>query len=444
MSYSAYITTLKEIRPHSNADRLNIATVFGQDVIVDKTYYVGQKVIFFPSDGQLSERFATDNDLVSRKDENGNKAGGYLDPKKRNIKPIRLRGERSEGMVLPVECLSKYGDISSLKDGHAINSFGGVEICCKYIPRKKYGRDYNDGEPRPKKQKHKREQKIQYPYFAEHIDTEQLAYNQGAFHVGDTIYLTRKVHGTSQRTANTYCIEKKQNNLIRRVLHLKNKEWKGYKVVSGTRRRNLRDYDGNGYYGSDKFREKWDKAFSEKLPKGCEIFYEVAGWVNESTPVMASCSNKKVKDPEFVKQYGDTTVFSYGCPKGETRAFVYRMTWTNEDGEVFEVPTEVLFRWCDMNGFEHVPLLEKFLYTTWDDLQERVKKYLDIPEPLANGTHVVEGVVARIDNRAKFTAFKDKSWAFKVLEGIIKDEADAPDMEEMEGDLDDEDVLQEG
>lgn len=442
MSYSAYITTLKEIRPHSNADRLNIATVFGQDVIVDKTYYVGQKVIFFPSDGQLSERFATDNDLISRKDENGNKAGGYLDPKKRNIKPIMLRGERSEGMVLPIECLSRYGDISKLKDGHTITSFGGVEICCKYVPRRQYSQ-HAPGTGR-RKNKDNTETRMKYPYFAQHVDTEQLAYNQGAFHEGDTIYLTRKVHGTSQRTANTYCIEKKPNTGIRRILHLKNKEWKGYRVVSGTRRRSLQDYNGCSFYGSDQFREKWDKAFSEKLPKGCEVFYEVAGWVNESTPIMASCSNKKIKDPEFIQQYGDTTVFTYGCPRGETRAFVYRMTWTNEDGDVFEVPTEVLFRWCEMNGFEHVPLLDKFLYTTWDDLQEKVKKYLDIPEPLANGTHVVEGVVVRIDNRAKFTAFKDKSWAFKVLEGIIKDEATAPDMEEGEEVNGDEDVLQEG
>lgn len=429
MAYSAYITTIKELRPHSNADRLNVATVFGQDIIVDKTYEIGRKVIFFPSDGQLSEKYASDNNLVRRKDENGNNVGGYLDPAKRNIKAIKLRGEKSEGLLMPIESLSEYGDISTLKDGDAITEFGGVEICCKYIPiSNSYGsRHHSSGG----KKKHV-DALVQYPFFAEHVDTEQLAFNQGAFKPGDTIYLTRKIHGTSQRTSNALCIQKKPNNIIRRVLHLKNKEWKGYKVVSGTRRRNLQDYEGNGRYGSDVFREKWDFAFKDKLPKGCEVFYEVAGWVNESTPIMASCSNKKVKDPEFVKQYGDTTVFSYGCPRGETRAFVYRMTWTNEDGEVFEVPTEVLFRWCEMNGFEHVPLLEKFLYTTWEDLQERVKKYLDIPEPLADGTHVVEGVVARIDNREKFKAFKDKSYAFKVLEGIIKEEADAPDMEEEE------------
>lgn len=41
-----------------------------------------------------------------------------------------------------------------------------------------------------------------------------------------------------------------------------------------------------------------------------------------------------------------------------------------------------------------------------------------------------EGVVVRIDNREKFIAYKYKNFSFKILEGIIKDNADASDMEE--------------
>jgi hypothetical protein len=55
--------------------------------------------------------------------------------------------------------------------------------------------------------------------------------------------------------------------------------------------------------------------------------------------------------------------------------------------------------------------------------------YYDGPDPIGK-THVREGVVVRILNRPKFRAFKHKNFSFKVLEGIIKDTADAPDMEE--------------
>ena len=73
--YCGYITTLHNLRKHSNADRLQCVEVFGQNVIVDLSYYEGQKVVFFPSDGQLSEEFATKNNLVRKKDENGNEIG---------------------------------------------------------------------------------------------------------------------------------------------------------------------------------------------------------------------------------------------------------------------------------------------------------------------------------------------------------------------------------
>ena len=44
----------------------------------------------------------------------------------------------------------------------------------------------------------------------------------------------------------------------------------------------------------------------------------------------------------------------------------------------------------------------------------------------------VRGVVVRIDNRPSFTAFKHKNFNVKRLEGIVKDTAEAPDMEEAE------------
>lgn len=98
--YCAYITTIKELRKHSNADRLLVATVFGNDVIVDLSYEVGKRVVYFPTDGQLGKTFAEENNLVRTKDENGNNTGGYLDPDKRNIKALKLRGEKSDGLLL--------------------------------------------------------------------------------------------------------------------------------------------------------------------------------------------------------------------------------------------------------------------------------------------------------------------------------------------------------
>ena len=84
---------------------------------------------------------------------------------------------------------------------------------------------------------------------------------------------------------------------------------------------------------------------------------------------------------------------------------------------------------CEEMGVNHVPELDKFTYTTEDNLKVRVNKFLDIEDPIGK-THVAEGVVVRIDNNRKFKAYKKKGFFFKVLEGIIKDMAEVPDIEE--------------
>ena len=80
-------------------------------------------------------------------------------------------------------------------------------------------------------------------------------------------------------------------------------------------------------------------------------------------------------------------------------------------------------------GMDFVPVFDKFIYTTKANLLKRVNAFVDGTDPVGK-THIREGVVVRIDNRATFKAFKHKSFNFKVLEGIAKVEADAPDMEE--------------
>ena len=429
--YCAYIVELKSLREHSNADRLLCTEVFGNNVIVSKDYYKGQKCIFFPTDGKIGLEFAEKNNLVRKKDENGNNIGGYLDPDKRNVTALKLRGEKSEGLLLPIESLQDFTDINDLKVGDTITVLNGITICEKYIPRRnqRSNSNYNSNK---KKNKKESKEKVSYPFFEEHVDTAQLAYNMNAFKPGDTIYLTRKLHGTSARTSFSIKTTRKSPNIIKKILHIKPKIKEEWELVSGTRRTVLKDYDG-GYYGTNQFRRQYHDFFKDKLPKGFEVFYEIVGYIDGTeTPIMGKCSNKLVKDKAFEKMYGKETVFNYGCEVGHSDFYVYRITHTSDDGVITEVPWEVVKIWCERWGCKHVPELEKFLYTTWEDLNNRANQYLDQPESLANGSHVCEGVVARIDNREKFTAYKQKGFFFKCLEGIIKDNSDAPDMEEAE------------
>lgn len=78
--YCAYITRIKNLRKHSNADRLLCGECFGNTVIVGLDTQPNELGVYFPVDGKLGVEFAQKHDLLRRKDENGNPAGGYLDP----------------------------------------------------------------------------------------------------------------------------------------------------------------------------------------------------------------------------------------------------------------------------------------------------------------------------------------------------------------------------
>lgn len=263
--------------------------------------------------------------------------------------------------------------------------------------------------------------------------------------------------------------------------HIKRAPIYDWGYVTGTRRTVLDGYDG-GFYGSNEFREKHAKAFEGKLHKGETVYYEVVGFTDDGTPIMSPGNNDKVGDKEFVKQYGKTTVFSYGCEPngrrfigeqeivkattdvgmpGKTHAdtqsmyeevpksdfYVYRMTMTNEDGDVVEYTPDYMRYRCEQMGVKCVHAFFKGYIPEYFMLPDDVgsptaidagayvknlaETFYDGPDPVGK-SHVREGVVIRIVNRPKFTAYKHKNFAFKVLEGIIKDSAAAPDMEEQQ------------
>lgn len=415
--HEGYITSIKELHKHSNADRLQCTTIFGSNVIVGLDTKIGDLGVYFPVDLQLGKEFAEKNNLLRKKDENGNEIGGYLDPEKRNIKAISLRGEKSDGLFLPIESLKDFTDISKLKEGDRITNLGGYVICQKYIPKRKIPIQ------KQKIKKVNRKRLVSYPQFTEHVDTEQLMYNLDKFKEGDYCEITLKLHGTSGRTA---LLLKENDTFLGKIK--KKLGIQEYEEITGTRRVVLDNFNG-GFYGNNLFRKKYHDLLSNKLYKGITLYYEIVGYIDENNLIMPECDNKKVKNKEFGKRYGATTKFTYGCNPGENDIYVYRMTLTTPDDLVFEVPYDIMEMYCEQIGVKVVPLLDRFLYTTEDDLLERVNKYMDIPDPIGK-THVDEGVVVRIENRVRFTAFKQKSWFFKVLESIVKDEETAPDIEE--------------
>ncbi|WP_125154538.1 RNA ligase family protein [Clostridium rectalis] len=427
MSYNAYITRIKNIRKHINADRLNVGECFGNSVIISLDVKENELGIYFPTDGKLGMEFCEINNLLREKDEDGNQIGGYLEPEKRHVSTLKLRGEKSDGLFMPLKCLESFCDITTLKEGDMITTLNGILICEKYIPK---GKVRIQG---VSKEKNKKISSESYPLFKEHSDTAQLAYNTHQFKKGDLCYITLKMHGTSQRSSYTIKERKRKTpHLIYKLLKFMNvniSPKRNWDNVTGTRRVIIKDYD-KGFYGSNEFRKQYHDLFANRLRKGETVYYEVVGYTDKNQTIMPECDNKKIRDKEFIKQYGKTTKFTYGCDIGKNDIYVYRMTMTNEDGDIVEYPWYLVKLRCEQMGIKYCPQLDSFTFTDIEDLMNRVEKFVDGSDPIGK-THIREGVVVRIDNKEKFTAYKHKNFTFKLLEGIIK-ESDILDMEESE------------
>lgn len=272
------------------------------------------------------------------------------------------------------------------------------------------------------------------------------------------------MHGTSNRVAYVPVLKKFKRTLFDRILGREGKPIYEYDYISGTRRTVLDSFDG-GFYGSNAFRKQFEDRLRGKLYKGEEVYFEIVGFTDAGTPIMPIGDNNKV-GKDFVKQYGKTTIFSYGCDcaeqawkedrgqdadKPESDIYVYRMTMTNEDGNVVEYTPDFMRYRCEQMGVKTVPVFYKgYIPEEYTEINTRLdnhtvkianyitpgewvkdlaEQFYDGPDPIGK-THVREGVVVRIINRPKFCAYKTKNFSFKVIEGIIKDTAQVPDIEE--------------
>ena len=125
--HGAWIVTITKLRRHENADRLLCTDVFGYHVITDLNCTTGQRMVFFPAGSQLEREFAEEICSLT---------GGFLHGERPKIRPLKIRGEVSEGLLLPIEVLSRYTDIAELRDGDGISELNGRAVCSMTIPER--------------------------------------------------------------------------------------------------------------------------------------------------------------------------------------------------------------------------------------------------------------------------------------------------------------------
>lgn len=407
-------------RPHPNADRLQLGTAHGYQVVVGLDTQDGELGVFFAADGQLSEEMCAVNDLIGYTDPlTHEKKGGYF-AKNRRVRSQKLRGEKSDGYWTSLASLAWTGvDLSSLKEGDQFTELNGHPVCNKYFTPATL-RAMKGGTPPTKREN---------PCFQKHIDTVQLKHEIGRIEPNSIIHITEKLHGTSGRFG--YVIEERPvpKSFYRKLFRRKAKTSREYRHLLGTRNVIMADRDHQGFYGNEEFRWTAVENLEGNLHKGEVIYFELVGYTTTGAAIMGQHNTSELKD--IRKKYGDSIEYAYGQPSGTCGLYVYRITRVNEDGIVTELPWPVVKKRCGELGIKHVPDMCGPVFYTGDQsaLKVQVDALVEGPS-LLDERHIREGVVVRVEN-SETGFFKSKSFSFGVLEGYLKNSDDYVDAEEI-------------
>lgn len=168
------VCEVEEVKPHSNADRVEIIRVKGWEVVSQiGQFKVGDKAVYFPPDTVITEELAEKFGITNYVSELPKNSDGTRPPGRR-IRAKRFRGEQSFGFI------TKPDDPEWEIGFSVVDYYGAV----KYEPIVRDG----DGNQAP-----------DLPAFHKYTDIENLKNFPNAFVEGEEVVITEKIHGTNSR-----------------------------------------------------------------------------------------------------------------------------------------------------------------------------------------------------------------------------------------------------
>lgn len=424
MAHKCIVAKIDRTVAIEGADRIHIAFVLGEQVIVSKDWQEGMVGLFFPVDLQLSEQYCKENNLFRDSTKNMDETKKGFFEASRRVRAQPFLKVKSTGYFASLDSLDYLGKVN-LKLGDQFDELNGVLVCEKYISEKAKQKIANSSTKKVKL--------VEFPTFNKHVDSEQFKHFAERIEAGSILYFHAKVHGTSFRVGHlprTITLPRWKEYVNRFVPVFKTEVMDH---VVGTRNVIIENQDKEGFHGSEAFRFEVADILGTFIEPGMTIYGEIAGYAN-GRPIMPNHSVKALKDKRYTDKYGNENVYSYGCPEGQYRFHIYRITHQKLNGESVDMTQEQLEKWCDNRGLTRtVDVHPKMVYDgdvqKLRDLVEELTERPDVlTEDFINPQQIGEGIIIRVDNgKGTPDFYKSKSYAFRVMEGL----AEADDMETM-------------
>lgn len=461
-NYAAVVVEIKTLKPLVNADRVQGAIIFGNQVIVDLDTKIGDIGLYFPLETQLSKEYLSSNNLYKNKDLNVDKTkAGYFEENGR-IRCVKFRGNNSEGLFMPITSLDfiyppvktatlSGADISDLFDvGEEFDELEKIPICNKYVPKNSRtpGTSGTSGSNKTKSSK-KYESKLVENQFRFHQETSMIYKNLHKISPNSLISITYKLHGTSGISSYVLCkrkIPKREkigafiHNIYTNIttfgkqkFRLEDKEYDYLYSSRKVIKNEELNPNAQHYYKAD----IWGIAngvLKPHLQKGMTLYYEIVGYL-PSGGMIQKGYDYGYTQPDIIlgHNYEITPINSYkeGVNYG---IYIYRITQTNIDGKVFEFSAKQVQDFCLKNGLNPVKELYygyakglfKYVNSDSDEISfdenwqevflNYIKSRYNEKDCFMSKTKVPEeGCVIRLEG-LNLETYKQKSNAFYALE----------------------------
>jgi hypothetical protein len=470
-NYLAKVVKLKNLRKHSNADRLQVTTIDGNNVITGLDAKEDDLYVYFPLECSINKDFLAFTNSFQESALNADtETKGFFNSKGR-VRAINLRKEKSSGYIVPTKSIetwlvSRSNDFAITEElaDTEFDTICGELICEKYINREALLKLARAKAPKGQK-KLARESKLIEGQFAFHVDTMHLAKYAYNINPDDVIHISKKLHGTSAIAGKVLCNRRlTTKDKIAKALGAKVQEseyqliWSSRKVVKNgnyyltwyeTFGRNALYWVKNpGHFANDvleaikkpkaayKNIKDWVK-FIQNAPSP-NHFYDYDLWRD----IALSLEDYLVDGLTFYCEAVGYTKdggwiqkeYDYGCKPGEFATYIYRITFTSPSGKVFEFSTQQVKDYCQKFGLNAVPELywgkakDLFDISTdqhWHEnfVQKMSDTYLELDCDMCVNDVPDEGIVLRKEV-IDIEPYKFKSFAFKMRETAEADKGE--------------------
>lgn len=359
-------TTITKVENHPNADRLEVVTVYGFQVIVQKDKYKpNDRIVYIPVDSILPTWLETQ--IFPE--------GSKITLKHNRVRQIKIRKLASQGMIVdPADIASKVNPEYLTFE----QDLAGILGITKYEPQYSGKTGSRQQTPRNKPKEN--------PRFHKYGGIDNIKWYPTYFDEKEVV-IQEKLHGSNCRASYARTVP---NTLWKKILNFFGRLPK-YEYCWGSNNVQLQQRPGNtGFYGEDVYKLVLDKvdAFS-KLKPGETVFGELIG-------------------PGIQKNY------EYGHK--EHHFVLFDVKTEREDGSQEYLDPEQAEAYAKERGFDFVPVLYRGVFNA------ALAKELSMgPSVYCPQEKVREGVV--IKSRTEYGNASSKKALKLISEAYLDDPA---------------------